>query len=352
MARLKDGRVVCAFRHAKERQAQYGIHTHIDPTAKGVFVISNDDGKTFDQTLHLIVDDEMSDQDPCFNVLSTGRIIVTYFRWDLCPIGEGAQKWGKAPFKQYGRSLWDQYDCFPDGACYSISDDNGETWKHYPPFRMENVPEGAGIRGNIVELPNGELLLPFYGSLRVGELSRCGLMISRDWGDTWEYLSTMAFDPACQKNFLEPFVYRTPTGKLVGLFRTQTDWRRPMVKFADTYLNLHIAVSEDDGRTFSEVQEIENLWGSSPFHAIEMHDGRVLMTYGYRRAPFGVRARLCDAELAHIDQGEEIILCDDAPNGDLGYPHTVVCKDGTALISYYISGDDGIRKIEAVSLRV
>ncbi len=352
MARLKDGRVICAFRHAKERQKQYGMHTHIDPTAKGVFIVSQDGGKTFDPELHVIVDDEMSDQDPCFNVLSDGRIIATYFRWDLCPIGEGAQKWGKAPFKQYGRSLWEKYDCFPDGACYSISDDDGKTWKHYPPFRMENVPEGAGIRGDIVELPNGELLLPFYGSLRVGELSRSGLMISKDRGETWEYLSTMAFDPKCKKNFLEPYVYRTKSGRLVGLFRTQTDWKRPLVKFADTYLNLHIAVSDDDGRTFGPVKEIPNLWGSSPFHAMTTKEGKVLLSFGYRRMPFGVRARLCDAELEHIEDGEDIILCDDAPNGDLGYPHALQLDDGTVLVAYYISGDDGIRKIEGVTLKI
>lgn len=351
LARLKDGRIICAFRHAKERQAEYGRCTHIDPTAKDVFVISGDGGKTFDPELHLIIDDEMSDQDPCVNVLRDGRIIVTYFRWALCPAGKGRRKWGKKPFDAYGRKLWKLFDCFPDGASYSISDDNGETWKHYPPLRMEGVPDGAGVRGNIIELPNGELIMPFYGSLRVGELSRSGLVLSKDRGETWEYLSTMAYDPECKKNFLEPNIYRTPSGKIIGLFRTQTDFRAPGVDFEDTYLNLHIAVSEDDGRTFGPVKEIENLWGSSPFHAILLKDGRTLLAYGYRREPFGIRVRICDAELEHIEDGETIILRDDAPNGDLGYPHAIQLDDGTVVVSYYVSGEDGIRFIEAVTLK-
>ena len=34
LARLADGTVICAFRHALERQKQYGRVTHVDPTAK------------------------------------------------------------------------------------------------------------------------------------------------------------------------------------------------------------------------------------------------------------------------------------------------------------------------------
>lgn len=351
LARLKDGKVICGFRHAKERQAEYGHVTHIDPTAKDVFIVSEDDGKTFAADLHTIIDDHMSDQDPCINVLSDGRIIVTYFRWALCRKGFGTVKWGYKPFKAYGRVLWNKYDCMPDGASYSISDDNGETWRHYPTLKMAGVPDGAGVRGNIVELPNGDLLMPFYGSLRVGELSRSGLVISHDRGETWSYLSTMAFDPACVKNFLEPSIYRTPSGKIVGLFRTQTDFRKPGVVFDETYLNLHIAVSEDDGKTFGEVIEVQDCWGSSPFHALRLADDRVLLSYGYRREPFGIRVRICDPELEHISEGEEIILCDDAPNGDLGYPHSILLNDGSAMVSYYISGDDGIRVIERCLLK-
>lgn len=351
LARLKDGSMICAFRHARERQKEYGKVTHIDPTAKDVFISLSEQGEGGKQ-LHTIVDDEMSDQDPCINVLRDGRIIVTYFRWALAPKGEGPARWGQAEFDAFGRDLFGLYDCMADGASYSISDDNGKTWKQYPPLRIPNVPEGAGVRGNIIEMDNGDLLMPYYASLRVGELSRSGLVISHDRGESWEYLTDMAFDPKCEKNYLEPGLYRTPKGKIVGLFRTQTDWRKPGVDFEDTYLNLHYSVSQDDGRSFGPVQEVSNLWGSSPFHALRLQDNRVLLSYGWRKPPFGVRIRVCDPELEHIEDGEEVILCDDAPNGDLGYPHAIQLKDGTVLVAYYISGEDGIRKIEAVRLRI
>jgi len=130
LARLADGTVICAFRHAKNRLAEYGKFTHIDPTAKDVFISSPDGGLSFDKTLHLIVDDEMSDQDPCVNVLSDGRIIVTYFRWALVPMGEGPAHWGAQPFHDFGREeVLNRYSSFPDGASYSISDDNGKTFR-------------------------------------------------------------------------------------------------------------------------------------------------------------------------------------------------------------------------------
>ena len=351
LARLPDDTIICAFRHALERQKEYGYTTHIDPTAKDVFVVSPDGGTTFDKTLHVIVDDEMSDQDPCVNVLRDGRMIVTYFRWALVPAGEGAKVFDPAMFAKYGRTnVHGKYDCYPDGASYSISDDNGKTWRHMPHLWMDGVPKAGGVRGNIIEMPDGSLLMPFYGALNPGELSRAGLVRSTDRGETWQFYSTMAFDPTCQKHYLEANIYRTESGRIIGLYRTQSDYTLPGVDFEQTYLNLHISVSEDDGKTFGPVQEIPNCWGSSPFHPLRLKSGKVLLTYGYRREPFGIRARVCNAELTDISQAEELILRDDAPNGDLGYPNAIELDDGRILVCYYISAPDGIRTIDITTL--
>lgn len=351
LAILADGKVICAFRHALDRQKQYGRVTHVDPTAKDVFIKSEDGGKTFSPQLHTIIDDEMSDQDPCVTVLSDGRMIATYFRWQLTEIGRGKERWGEENFARYGRSLHGLYDCFPNGASYSISDDNGQTWRHMPVLRMEGVPESGGVRGNCVELPGGDLLMPFYGALRLGELSRSGLIHSCDRGETWHYYSTMAFDPACAKNFLEPSIYRTDSGRMIGLFRTQSDFYKPGVSFDDTYLNLHTAVSDDDGKTFGPVEEVPGVWGSNPFHPLRLRSGKVLLSYGYRREPFGIRARLCNSELTDISEAPEIILRQDAANGDLGYPNAIQLPDGDVLVTYYIAMADGVRTIDVTRLR-
>jgi len=355
LARLADGTVICAFRHAKERQKEFGKYTHIDPTAKNVYIVSPDGGKSFDPALQLILDDEMSDQDPCVSVLSDGRIIVTYFRWAMCPIGEGPKLWGEENFKNYGRSAENgRYDCYPTGAAYCISDDNGKTWRHMPNLVVEGAPSGIAVRGNITELPDGTLLMPYYGALKQGQLSSCGLLRSLDHGETWTPYSIMAFDLDCKKNFVEANIYRTESGRIIGLFRTQSDYqaaKRAGISFEETYLNLHIAVSDDEGKTFGPLQEIENCWSSNPFHALRLKSGKVLLTYGYRRAPFGIRARLCNAELTDIAEAEELILRDDAPVGDLGYPNSIQLDNGDILVTYYISAPDKIRTIDVTRLR-
>ncbi len=351
MAKMPDGKIACAFRHAKERQKEYGRVTHVDPTAKIGYIISNDGGKTFEKEFQTILDSERSEQDPCINVLSDGRIIASYFEWELVPIGQGADRWGKEVFERYGRTLHNTYDCFHIGIAYSISDDNGNTWKHYPTLRLEGLPVCSGVRGCIIELENGDLIMPFYGCLNPNESNRVGLLQSKDRGESWSHLSVMAFDPEHEKQFLEPNIFRTKSGKIIGLFRTQSDFFKPNVKFDETYLNLHISVSDDDGKTFGEVQEIENCWTSSPVHALQLQSGNVLLTYGYRRKPYGIRGRICNGELTNISEAEEFILRDDGPNLDLGYPHAIQLDDGEILVSYYISDPDGIRTIAVTRIR-
>ena len=351
MAKLPDGKIICAFRHAQERQKEYGRVTHVDPTAKIGYIVSEDGGKTFNKEFHTILDSERSDQDPCINVLSDGRIIASYFQWDLVPMGQGAATWGEELFAKYGRTLHDKYDCFHIGIAYGISDDNGKTWKHYPILRMEGLPICSGVRGNIIELDNGDLLMPFYGCLNYGEANRVGLMKSTDRGETWSHLSVMAFDEDHEKQFLEPNIFRTQSGRIIGLFRTQSDFFKKDVPFDETYLNMHLAVSDDDGATFHPVQEIENCWTSSPVHALQLKSGKVLLSYGYRKEPYGIRVRLCNSELTDISESEELILRDDAPNGDLGYPHAIQLEDGEIVVSYYISDPDGIRTIAVTRLR-
>ncbi|MCL2201951.1 MAG: glycoside hydrolase [Oscillospiraceae bacterium] len=349
VAWLKEDVPACFFRHAKDRRKEDGKVTHIDPTAKIAYVVSDDGGNSFSSDLKVILDDEMSEQDPCVTVLSDGRIIVSLFRWDFVEEGKGAEKWGKALFERYGRSIEGKYDTFNIGFSVIISDDNGQTWKHHPVIEPDGYIPGSAVRGNIVELPDKTLLMPFYGAKYEGALASCGLVCSKNRGETWDFLS----ETACDKNinFLEPFLFRTDSGRLISLFRTQSDFLKPNVDFSSTYLNLHICVSDDDGHTFGPVREISSIYASNPFHALRLKSGKVLVSYGYRREPYGIRAKLCDGELSDLETADEIIVRADAPNGDLGYTGAMELSDGSALVVYYISNQDGQRIIEGAVLK-
>ncbi|MCL2832752.1 MAG: glycoside hydrolase [Treponema sp.] len=361
LAWIDENTLACFFRHAKERQKEWGKHTHIDPSAKDVFIVSHDNGRTFESVMHSVLDDDMSEQDPCVTVLSSGRIIITCFRWQIVPLGDGVKIWGKELYGRYGRTREGFWDSFNIGFNVNISDDKGKTWRNLPVILPEGYVPGSAVRGNIVELPGGFqsgvpqsgglqsetcLLMPFYGAKYIGALASCGLMQSTDNGETWSFLCETACDR--EKNFLEPNLFRTKSEKLISMYRTQTDFLKPGVDFEDTYLNMHISVSSDGGKTFGPVKEIPSIFASSPFHALQLKSGKVFISYGYRKKPFGIRGKICSCELEDLESSPEIIFCDDAPNGDLGYPHSIQLKDGSILLSYYISGEDGIRKIEGI----
>ena len=63
----------------------------------------------------------------------------------------------------------------------------------------------------------------------------------------------------------------------------------------------------------------------NPPSMIKLKDGRLVITYGFRSAPYGIRAKIS------LDEGQtcpEIVLRDDAGTWDLGYPRTVQRADG------------------------
>jgi hypothetical protein len=76
----------------------------------------------------------------------------------------------------------------------------------------------------------------------------------------------------------------------------------------------------------------EGVWGT-PSHLLRLRDGRLLMSYGYRRAPFGNQARVSADEGA--TWSTPMTISADGAGGDLGYPSTVELDDGSFLTVWY-----------------
>ena len=57
------------------------------------------------------------------------------------------------------------------------------------------------------------------------------------------------------------------------------------------------------------------------------------MSYGHRRAPLGNQARV--SEDGGRTWSAPVILNSDAHSGDMGYPSTVECDDGTLVTVWY-----------------
>ena len=70
-----------------------------------------------------------------------------------------------------------------------------------------------------------------------------------------------------------------------------------------------------------------------PPHLLRLKDDTLVLTYGSRTAPLGIRAKISR------DHGQswsnEFFLTDDAPNWDLGYPSTAQLADGSLVTVWY-----------------
>ena len=98
---------------------------------------------------------------------------------------------------------------------------------------------------------------------------------------------------------------------------------------------LEAFVSPDDGRSWNMLDEPKIDNAGNPATLSRLADGRIVMVYGWRHEPYGIRARISS------DEGQtwtaETILRDDGRNWDLGYPRTVQRADGNLLTAYYFN---------------
>ena len=170
------------------------------------------------------------------------------------------------------------------------STDGGASWGEPMPVNIRPLKHG-GCRLGIWELPTGSLLMGLYGRIRgygeegEGESTRSALMRSDDGGENWEYFSTLAYDPASIVDYEEPALLRLHDGRLVCFMRTH-------VNPSSDARNMVMVVSDDDGFSWTPPKWTK-IWGF-PAELIALQDGRYLMVYGYRRAPYGVRGIVSD----------------------------------------------------------
>ena len=73
----------------------------------------------------------------------------------------------------------------------------------------------------------------------------------------------------------------------------------------------------------------------SPGSPVLLPNGNVLITYGYRAYPFGVRAIVSRDGGETFDIQREYILSDTAYSWDCGYPSTICYEDGTIVTAAY-----------------
>lgn len=195
------------------------------------------------------------------------------------------------------------------------STDGGISWSAPIPT-IVNSPHGP------IQLKDGRLLYP--GKQLWTNEKKIGVAQSLDDGQTWQWLAEIPTrkGDAVPKGYHELHGVEAADGTIIVQIRNHNSQN------ANETLQTE---STDGGKTWSEPHPI-GVWGL-PSHLIRLSDDRLLMTYGYRRKPFGNQARVSS------DHGKTwsapIHISDDGIGGDLGYPSTVELADKTLITLWY-----------------
>lgn len=340
IVRRADGELLMAFRRAPERR-QLGENStsHTDPSSHLVLVRSIDNGATWSREPELIYAHPFGgSQDPCMVQLRDGTILCTSYAW--LPLQPGAFAKLPQPIARHGNFAF-------LGGFILRSTNGGASWQPpiVPPAPLGEMnrdvfgkPLPAYNRGAMCEGADGRIFWVVASASATNGPSRTGthLMISEDKGLTWKYSCPVAADPKITAN--ETSIYETPKRDLVAFVRTE--------QFNDQTL---IARSTNGGASFTWR---EAGFRGHPHHALRLPDNRVLLVYGYRHKPFGIRARVLDAECTNTATAEEIVLRDDGGNGDLGYPWATMVSEKRALVVYYFNKANGTRHIAGTFLNL
>ena len=219
------------------------------------------------------------------------------------------------------------------GASYvHFSDDGGQSWVGSQ--RLETMPYsgGYGMRGGVV-LAGDVLLLPLTD---VPNYRILFILRSIDGGRSWDAPIEVARQAGSE--FEEPALIRLTSGSLLMLMRD--NGRRVM----------HRSMSHDDGRSWSAPQATE-IRGYPP-HLLQLPDGRLLCTYGWREPDYAIRAAISSDEGRSWDIHREIVIRGGLPNKDLGYPCSIMDTDGSIFTVYYGQDRDGVTCIMATRWRL
>lgn len=317
VASCKDGRlaVVCSG----------GRDAHVCPFGRVELMMSKDMGRTWGWP-RILMDSDIDDRDAGVVETAKGSLLATTFTSlayesilakaeKVKPGAKGA--WSAAKLKRW-HAAHDRLSAKQRkamlGSWIVRSTDGGMTWSGR--YRVPvNSPHGP------IQLSDGRLL--YAGKELWHGTGRIGVCESTDDGLTWRWLATIPTRKGDDhKVYHELHAAEAADGRLVVQVRNhnKTSSRETLQ-----------STSTDGGKTWSAPRSI-GVWGL-PSHLLRLKDGRLLMTYGHRRKPFGNQARVS------TDHGktwsEPMIISGDGKGGDLGYPSTVQLEDGSLLSVWY-----------------
>lgn len=320
LARRSNGELILLYSGGRE--------DHVCPFGRLELMRSSDEGKTWSQPT-VVFETAIDDRESGLMETARGTLLAnTFTSVDFLGLLAEAEQiapgtpdaWAPERLNRWqavrDQLIADQRQAVP-GMWMIRSADGGMNWSK--PYKSPiTSPHGP------IQLADGRLL---HAGKEVVGTGRTGVCESTDDGQTWQWLAEIPQRPgdSSQIDYHELHMVEAADGRLLAHIRNHN---------ANNFYETLQAESSDGGKSWTLPYSI-SVWGL-PSHLLRLMDGRLLMSYGYRRTPFGNQARVSN------DQGrtwsEALTISDDGVGGDLGYPSTVQLSDGSLLSVWYEGG--------------
>ncbi|MES2391607.1 MAG: sialidase family protein [Acidobacteriota bacterium] len=301
LLRLKTGRLLVVFRSNAP---------HINVHGELSVAWSDDNGSTWSKPV-VAAAGENDHRNPAMIELPNGDILLAF-----C-IMDGYDASGKK-FRPTINGL-DPRTALP---LYVVrSHDHGATWSKQEVMQgtqalAASTGEMLNVFGKMTTAGDGSILVSTYTTPRDHHTTFERIMRSTDSGKTWSVLSTLA------KDVNETGILALPHNRVIAALRTNKEQM------------LLISHSADNGKTWDTPTAITNAM-EHPADLIPLKNGDILLTFGERNAPRGAVAMLSHDGGKTWDPKTRMVLADDAPLVDCGYPSSVQLPDGRIVTVYY-----------------
>ncbi|WP_162605258.1 exo-alpha-sialidase [Jiangella ureilytica] len=304
LVHLEDGRLVSVFYWNNEHSA--GIPGG-DHDGQVRWTESTDGGATWSQP-RVVIDTSYDDRDAQITQLRDGTIVITWFQTE----------WAGYPAEA----------ATIIGTFVTRSEDGGQTWSE-PAQVQSSMSCGCGARsgayhlgwaaesGEVVELDDGDLLIPLYGTRPDSALGRASVVRSTDGGRTWPLENEVMLPAEPGIGLSETELAVLPGGHVTAVIRPG-----------------YVSDSYDGGRTWTVAAKVP--WSMQAPDLLTLPGGRVLLTYGGR--DYGsnepIVGRLLRRGEAWTDT-TPVLLYMSQQNVDQGDPSTAVVRGGRFLTVSY-----------------
>ena len=240
--RTRDGEILVVFREAPSHA---GTHGRIMLTR------SKDGGVTWTQP-QTVIDTPFDDRDPSIVEFGNGALLINFFASEYDTSGRRVRI---------------------VGVHLSRSIDGGNTWS--TPKKVE-IPgyKWLACSDNVLPLPTGRLILPVYGEPEGDSVRSALVLLSDNFGLSWDKWAVIAHDSTGQVSYNEPALVVLPNQEILCVTRTAgaNHW-------------LAVSRSTDDGQTWSP-PHFTNIQGQAPD---VLRTERGTLVVGYRDfSPDGV----------------------------------------------------------------